>query len=221
MPHTHQKEETRAGKPEVSPSVAIDVEVFSWKVSIRVEDFQGPLGKKWHHHSTVIVSILITVAVCIKETTFKVQIKVVSATWNTNFALLRPSYIHPGEEEETKQNTRGTKWQEWVSKWKQYQWYSRKRDRVKGGEWTQPSVSNSFIPIFKAHLPCCIQNINACICVTAGKGDCLLHLNLSKMVKSRSYHTDSGVRKTLLSITKPRSSISSVGAVGAQLSVMW
>lgn len=31
---------------------------------------------------------------------FKVQIKVVSATWNTNFALLRQSYVHPGEEEE-------------------------------------------------------------------------------------------------------------------------
>lgn len=125
MPHTHQKEETRAGKPEVSPSMAIDVKVFSWEVSIRVQDFQGPLGKKWHHHNTVIVSILITVAVCIKETTLKVQMKVASATCNTNFALLRLSYVHP-EEEETK-NTMGTKWQEWVSKGKQYQIFQKKR----------------------------------------------------------------------------------------------
>lgn len=28
MPNTYQKEETGAGKPEVSPSMAIDIEVF-------------------------------------------------------------------------------------------------------------------------------------------------------------------------------------------------
>lgn len=43
MHPTHQAEEARAGQPEVTSSMAVDVEVLSGQVTIWIEDLQRAL----------------------------------------------------------------------------------------------------------------------------------------------------------------------------------
>lgn len=153
--------------------MAIDVEVFCWEVGIRVQDFQGALGEKWHQHDSA------KVRVWTKETVFK-EVSGNSCPFHQHSPAETKWSSHKRRGRNRRQVVRGKKWQESAFERNQHQWHSR-RDRMKGKGCKQLSAWNSLkssISTSKVHFSCwSIQNIMAYTCTRAGKGHCLIHLN--------------------------------------------